>query len=45
VALGTHFHPNLGLGGAGMNDLAAVTRDRGIDVFGMNASLHGPPPV
>src|SRR5215813_2484568 len=44
MALGAHLHPDLGLGRSGMNDLSAGTRDRRIDVFGMNASLHGPPP-
>ena len=44
VALGTHLDPDLRLGGPGVNDLATVARNRGVDVFGMNASLHGPPP-
>src|SRR6266511_2231518 len=44
VTLGTHLHPDLGLGGAGVDDLPAVAGDRGVDVVGMNASLHGAPP-
>src|SRR5215467_9998872 len=44
MALGAHLHPDLGLRRPGVNDLSAVAGDRRIDVLGMNASLHGPPP-
>src|SRR6266851_651051 len=44
VALGAHFDANVGLGGPGLDDLAARASDRRIHVLRMNASLHGPPP-
>src|SRR5215467_12561915 len=44
MALGAHLHPDLRLRRPGVNDLSAVAGDRRIDVLGMNASLHGPPP-
>src|SRR5207245_5527 len=44
MALRAHFHPDLGPGRTGMHHLAARAGDGGIDIFRMNASLHGPPP-
>src|SRR5262245_48661143 len=44
VTLRAHLHPDVRLGRTGANDLSARTRDGGVDVVGMNASLHGPPP-
>src|SRR4030095_13292614 len=41
VALRAHFDADIGLGGPGLDDLAARTGNRGVHVLRMNASLHG----
>jgi hypothetical protein len=44
MALGADLHSDLGPGGASVDDFSTRTGDRGLDVVGMNARLHGAPP-
>ena len=40
VALGANVNDDILLGGAGLNDIAAGTADRGLLVLGMDALFH-----
>lgn len=44
VAFGAHLHADMGPGGAGVDNLPTRAGNRGLDVFRMNACLHGTPP-
>src|SRR5262249_22715403 len=44
MALRAYLDSDLGPRRAGVDNLTAIAGDRRINVLGMNASLHGPPP-
>ena len=45
VALGTNFHSDVALGGAGLNDIATGAPDGGLIILGVDAFLHGISPL